>query len=54
MECDGGMTDRQFDSYHRLLLRQLKAAKEEIISTNGQSKILDGIIQDIKDSLSRP
>ncbi|MCL1903413.1 MAG: hypothetical protein FWF94_03235 [Oscillospiraceae bacterium] len=51
------MTDRQFDSHKRDLLRELKRAEEEIrILSDGKikSKILEELISDTKDDLKRP
>ena len=51
-----GMTDRQFDTYQKSLLRDLKRIKEEVAKlTNGaESKELRELIQDIEDQLKRP
>lgn len=51
-----GMTDRQFDSYQKRLLRLLCSAKEEILKgtpTSNTTK-LDEIINDIESELKRP
>jgi len=51
-----GMTDRQFDSYQRALLRDLERIKEELkrIAVGVESKELERLIKDIENELQRP
>ena len=49
-----GMTDRQFDSYQEILLRNLKRAKDEVTASGGSSKELDDLIDSLERQLSRP
>ena len=51
-----GMTDRQFDAYQEVQLRELKRAEEEIEELTGgkKSKILEQIIGDLERQLRRP
>ena len=45
-----GMTDAQFDSYKKMLLRQLEDAKDN----NNVDKVVDRLIQDLKEELRKP
>ena len=49
-----GMTDRQFDSYIRGLLRDLRRIEEEMIAAGGKNKTLEILIKDLEDQLKRP
>ena len=51
-----GMTDRQFDAYQEIQLRELKRAEEEIKELTGgkKSKVLEQIIASIEKQLQRP
>lgn len=55
MGCDVGMTDKQYESGQRRLLRLLEIVKEEL-DTKHQvaSDKLNQIINDIEDELKRP
>lgn len=49
-----GMSDRQFDSYKRRILRELQEIKEEIEEKGVTVKKLNNLIQDLDDELQRP
>ena len=49
-----GMTDRQFDSYNKRILRYLEEIKEQAVKSGLSIKQLDVLIDDIKDELQRP
>lgn len=49
-----GMTDKQFESYQKGLLRQLEVVENEVKSTSGTSQMLEKVIQDLEDALKRP
>jgi len=51
-----GMTDRQFDAYQEIQLRELKRAEEEVEELTGgkKSKVLEQIIASIEKQLQRP
>lgn len=49
-----GMTDKQFASYQKSLLRDLKRAQEELKAAGTASPSLDEVIKDIEDELKRP
>ena len=49
-----GMTDKQFASYQKSLLRDLKRAQEELKAKGASSDNLDEVINDIEDELKRP
>jgi len=48
-----GMTDRQFDSHQKNLLRRLEHALKEI-EEKGETEELKEIIKDIDEQLKRP
>ena len=48
-----GMTDKQFDSYKKLLLRRLEKIVREI-DKEKMSEELQEMINDIREELSRP
>ena len=47
------MTDMQFETHLRSLLRQLEVIKKEVES-GGKSEMLDTIIKDIESALKKP
>ena len=51
-----GMTDRQYDSHQKYLLRELERIREEVEKlTNGlKVKSLDKLIEDTENDLKRP
>ena len=50
-----GMTDRQFDTHQKRILRLLEKVKEEITTSgNSQSQTLDTMMKDIEEELKRP
>ena len=49
-----GMTDRQFDAYQRLLLRELIRIQEELDKTGAKSETLENLKKDIEEQLRRP
>jgi len=50
-----GMSDRQYDSVQKKLLRLLEGVKEELeVKHNVKSEKLELIIADIEDELKRP
>ena len=50
------MTDRQFDTYQKSLLRELKRIEEAVAEVSGGVKIkeLDELIKDTEEQLRRP
>ena len=49
-----GMTDKQFASYQRSLLRDLKRAQESLAAKGISDRDLDQVIKDIEAELERP
>lgn len=49
-----GMTDKQFASYQKSLLRDLKRAQQELQAKGISSQNLDEVIKDFEDELKRP
>ena len=49
-----GMTDKQFVSYQKSLLRDLKRAQAELKAQGAVSDNLNEVINDIEDELKRP
>jgi len=51
-----GMTDRQFDAYQEMLLRELKRIEEEVgkIKDGAKIKELEALIKSIERQLQRP
>jgi hypothetical protein len=51
-----GMTDRQYDSHQKYLLRELERIRKEAEELTGGKKIesLDKLIKDTEDDLKRP
>jgi hypothetical protein len=51
-----GMTDRQFDSHKRDLLRELKRVREEVkqLTDGKKSIVLEQMIKDTESDLNRP
>jgi predicted house-cleaning noncanonical NTP pyrophosphatase (MazG superfamily) len=51
-----GMTDRQFDTHNKTLLRLYEKIQKEIeeISNGKKSETLEDLIKDTKESLNRP
>lgn len=49
-----GMTDRQFDAYQQILLRELERIEEEITQSGVKNQSLERLIQDIQSQLNRP
>ena len=48
-----GMTDKQFDSYKKMLLRRLEEAEADIKDTQQKTRLLK-IINDLREELSNP
>lgn len=49
-----GMSDKQFDSYKKRILRDLQDIKDEAAKGGLNIKKLDTLIDDLEDELQRP
>ena len=50
----GGMTDRQFDTYQKSLLRELKRIKAAAKAKDVEIEELEALIADTEQQLQRP